>query len=533
MELLCRRDPAFRRAQSRAPLLEAMLSYARARKTSFHTPGHKHGIGIHPLYRNFTGRRMFQLDLTLLPEVDSLHHPTGVIREAQELAGKAFGADHSFFLVQGSTGGNQALLFAALGPGDTVIVPRNIHKSVIAGLALCGARPVFLHPARDRRFNLFTGVTPGQVEQALAEHPEARGVYLTRPTYHGLAADLPAIAEAVHRSDKLLLVDEAHGPHFGFHEALPLSAMQCGADAAVQSVHKIIGGMTQASILHVRNDRLDLASVRRALTTLQTTSPSYLLMASLDAARMQMALSGRRMMIRALRLAEELRAALSRIEGLELMDPTEMEGAEGMGFDATKITVRVTRLGLSGFEVARMLDEEHDVQIEYADFSNILFLVSYANSQKDLDRTIRGLTQIAALRSHRKLRYLSERKVRLPELSETTELTPREATFAEKRIVPLEQSEGEVAAETITPYPPGIPVLVPGERIRPEVVEYLQELAAAGTRINGYSDPEAQYLAVVARPEEVGAVEEAPVSRPAVFRPRVRRYYFTQRVFRG
>jgi len=533
-ELLCRSDPAFRRAQAKTPLLDAVISYAKAKKVSFHTPGHKHGAGILPAYRSFASRRAFRMDLTLLPELDSLAHPVGVIRDAQELAAKAFGADHTYFLVQGSTVGNQVMLLATCRPGDTMILPRNIHKSVVAGLTLAGVQPVFVRPPHDKKHNLFTNLSAAQVEQALADYPHARGVMVTSPTYHGLSSDISAIAHAVHRSDKLLLVDEAHGPHFGFHPKLPSSAMQAGADACVQSTHKIVSGMTQASMLHVRQGRVDHVAIRRALTTLQTTSPSYLLLASLDAARKQLALNGKRMMDRALSNAAVLREEIGKIAGLELLEPTAMQGTEGLSFDPLKVTIKVTGIGLSGFEVSQLLDEEHDVGAEYADFSNVLLIVSYANSRDDLRRVVKGLAKIAAESQKKKLRYLSERRVRMPELSETTEILPREAAFAEKRIVALDRAEGQIAAETITPYPPGIPVLIPGERIRAEVVEYLQALAAAGTRINGYSDPEAQYLAVVARPEEAGLPGDAlPREAARAFRPKVGRYYFTQRVFRG
>ncbi|MBI2458273.1 MAG: aminotransferase class V-fold PLP-dependent enzyme, partial [candidate division NC10 bacterium] len=298
--------------QYRTPLFDALVALAEARKVSFHTPGHKSGKGISTRFRKFVGSKIFTIDLTTLDEVDCLQKPVGVIREAQELAAEAHGADRSFFLVNGTTVGNHAMILSTVRPGEEVLVARNAHKSILAGIILSGATPRFFLPSFDPDLGIAINVSAAAAAQAMQTHPGARVMALTSPNYYGIAADMPTIIAAGQRQGKILIVDEAHGPHLHFHPALPPSAVDAGADLTVQSTHKIVGGMTQASMLHVKGGAVDAGRVAGILQMLQSTSPSYILMASLDLARMQMATEGRKLLGKAIELAEEARARINR-----------------------------------------------------------------------------------------------------------------------------------------------------------------------------------------------------------------------------
>lgn len=483
--------------QDRAPLYEAVVNYVRKHKISFHTPGHKHGQAIPASFRRFVGETVFDMDLTLLAEVDSLHEPQTVIRDAQRLAAEAYGADASFFLVNGSTVGNQAMILSTCQPGDLVLLPRNAHQSVLAGVLLAGCEPVFLKPEVNKDLGLYTNVTVGTVEQALKRWPQVKAVLITSPTYHGIAADTTRLAELVHERGLPLLVDEAHGPHLKFHDELPLSAMEAGADMAVQSTHKILAGMTQSSLLHARAERIDLGRVRKVLKLLTTTSPSYILMSSIDMARRQMALEGKRLLDRALRLARKAREEINKIEGLRCFG-REAIGQGGIyDLDETKLTVAVGGLNATGYEVARELNKKHGIQVEYADLFSVFLIVSFGNTEQEIVRLVRSLRAIAAWARTRKRRKVKPVRWELPGFSARPAVNPRYAFFAPKETLPLAQAVGRVSAETISPYPPGIPLVVPGERLDKEAVRAIRSLQAAGCRIQGPADPSLETIQVV------------------------------------
>ena len=297
--------------QYKTPLFDAMVALAESRKVSFHTPGHKSGKGISTRFRKFVGPKIFSIDLTTLDEVDSLQKPVGVIKDAQRLAALAYGADRSYFLINGTSGGVHAMLATTCRPEETVLVSRNAHKSVITGLILSGASPSYFSPAFSSTLQLAVNVTLDDVKTASTRAPEARTLFLTSPNYYGLCADLAPIVKYAHEKNMTVLLDEAHGPHFHFHKDLPISGLDAGADLIVQSTHKIIGGMTQASMLHANEKRIDLDRLAQNLRFLQTTSPSYILMASLDLARMQMATEGEKLLNSAIRLAEDARERIN------------------------------------------------------------------------------------------------------------------------------------------------------------------------------------------------------------------------------
>jgi arginine decarboxylase len=469
--------------QYRTPLFDALVALAEARKVSFHTPGHKSGKGISTRFRKFVGSKIFTIDLTTLDEVDCLQKPVGVIREAQELAAEAHGADRSFFLVNGTTVGNHAMILSTVLPGEEVLVARNAHKSILAGIILSGATPRFFLPTFDPDLGIAINVSAAAAEDAMRAHPKARVVALTSPNYYGIAADMPTIVAAGQRQGKVVIVDEAHGPHLHFHPALPPSAVDAGADLTVQSTHKIVGGMTQASMLHVKGTAVDAGRVAGILQMLQSTSPSYILMASLDLARMQMATEGRKLLGKAIELAEEARSRINRIPGLRCLDSRQVKEWGDLSLDVTKLTISVKELGLTGYAASALLNSEFDIQVEMADLFNLLVIVSIGDRRDDLDRLVRALEALAG-RAHGPA-FVPE-ILPTPPIHETRlACSPREAYFGKYVYVPLNQAAGRITCDIVTIYPPGVPILTPGEEISRQVVEYLQFLGRHGARIDG------------------------------------------------
>lgn len=468
--------------QLRTPLFDAMVTLAESRKLSFHTPGHKSGKGITTRFRKFVGPKIFSIDLTTLDEVDSLHKPRGVIKEAQELAARAYGAERSFFLVNGTTGGNHAMILAACNPGDSILVARNAHKSTLAGIIMSDARPIFFCPQIDRDLRLTRNVTFEETRAAIEAHPEARVLFLTSPNYFGICADLERIIPFAHERGLMVLVDEAHGPHLRFHPGLPPSAVELGADLVVQSTHKIIGGMTQASMLHARSGRIDFAMLRNVLRFVQTTSPSYILMASLDLARMQMATEGEKLLEKAIRLAQEARTRINRIPGLNCF--TEKDVGQ---FDVTKLTIGVSELGYTGFQVSQILNSAHGIQVEMADPDHVLVIVSIGDRRDDLLRLVEALKEIAQ-KPAAEPRTASDSTTRLEFDQHEALMTPRQAFFADHHYTPLASAADQISSEIVTVYPPGIPVLVPGERITKAIIDYLQRMLKIGATVDGLDE---------------------------------------------
>lgn len=464
-------------SQAEAPLFEALVRYLQKDKAAFHTPGHKQGAAMDPQWIDLVGREIFRLDLTVLPETDCLFHPQGAIKQAQDLAARAYGAERSYFLVNGSTGGNLSMLMGVLFPGDKVIVPRHSHKSVISGLIMTGALPVYIHPQTVKEWDLILNVSPDSVKKALADNPGARAVFVSSPTYHGICCDLKSIVKISHLQDRIVMVDQAHGPHLIFHPQLPTSASEAGADIWVESTHKIISGLTQAAMLHLRGPNIDVRDLESVLLLTQTTSPSYLLLASLDLARRQMALHGQKLLDRAINIAQEIRETINGLRGLYCLSAKDVAPFD---LDPTKLTVFVDGLGLTGYQASRILNEHYDIQAEMADWDHVAFIISIADDARSRDRLLSGLRSLARDWRQRRRRKF---KVKFPTDYPPLSLTPREAYFASYRTVPLKQAVGEIPTEFITVYPPGIPVIVPGERITAEAVEYVEAMRRLGAII--------------------------------------------------
>ncbi len=486
--------------QARAPLFESLVRHAERRTIPFHIPGHKRGRGMDPAFRAFLGENALSIDLVNIAPLDDLHHPKGVIKEAQELAAEAFGAERTFFSVQGTSGAIMAMVMAAVGPGEKILIPRNVHKSVLAAVVLSGADPVFMAPEIDPVRGVAHGVSLATVRKHLEVHDDIRAVLVVNPTYFGVCADLKGIAELVHARGIPLLVDEAHGAHLYFHPGLPLSAMEAGADAAATSVHKLGGSLIQSSLLNVQGKLLSGDRVQATLSMLTTTSTSYLLLASLDAARRHLSLHGREALENAIRLANAAREEINRIPGLSCLGP-EMIGDRSSSYDLdpTKLCVTVTGLGLTGAEVEVMLRERYGIEVELSDLYNILCLVTLADDEASIKALVNALREIA--REHHARRPARPVEVRTPDVPPLA-MSPREAFYAETEVVPLMESAGRIMAEFIMVYPPGIPILLPGERITEGSLRYIKEHMEAGLPVQGLEDPSNEQVRVVARAAE-------------------------------
>ena len=372
-----------------------MCAYGEAGALAFHTPGHKQGLGAHALLRELVTEAGLREEVSLMEELDDLHEPTGCIEEAQDLAAALYGADAAFFAVNGTTGAIHAMLVAALSPGDAVLVPRNVHRSVFGGLVLSDAHPIYIEPVVDEALGIAHGLSTEAVREACRLHPEAKALLLVSPTYYGVASDVRAIAEIVHEAGMALLVDEAHGAHLAFSEDLPESAIAAGADLVAQSTHKLLGAMTQASLLLLREGRIEKERVQRAMSLLTSTSPNYLLLASLDIARLQMAEAGAAHLARAVGLARKLRREVNATPGLFSFGEERMGGAGAFALDPLKLTVTVTGLGLTGAEAAHILRHEYKIEAELFDAQNVLFLLTYADTEESAGRLLAALRSLA------------------------------------------------------------------------------------------------------------------------------------------
>lgn len=490
--------------QRRTPYFDVLQDYVTSGTIPFHTPGHKQGIGMHKRLRDFVGDNVLAIDLTQVGNLDDLNAPQGPILEAHALAAQAWGADTTHFLVNGSTAGNQAMLMSALRPDQTVLLPRNSHKSAVSALIMSAARPVYMQPEVDQELHVDHCVTPETVTRTLDAHPEAKAVFITSPTYYGATAELAAIERVVHARDKLLLVDEAWGPHLHFHHELPPSATSIGADITVNSTHKLLSALSQASMIHTRGKRVDLGRLRSTLRIFQSTSPNLVLLASLDVARMQMATEGEKLLTRTLALAREARGRLNAISGVYCMG-TDQIGRPGVaGYDETRIVITVKNLGYTGYEAENILRNRYNVQVELADLFNVVALISIGSTQDHIDRLVSAVSELA--REDRPIdiysptgvldQRLKKKTYKMPPIPELV-VTPREAFLREHVEVPFKKSAGRVCAEVITPYPPGIPIVCPGERITDETIDYLRLELRAGVHIQGPVDPKLRTIRIL------------------------------------
>ncbi|MDR4946230.1 aminotransferase class I/II-fold pyridoxal phosphate-dependent enzyme [Neobacillus cucumis] len=482
-------------SQEQTPLFSGLLAHAKKNPVQFHIPGHKKGAGMDTEFRQFIGENALSIDLINIGPLDDLHSPKGMIKQAQDLAAEAFGADRTFFSVQGTSGAIIAMIMAVCGPDDKIIVPRNVHKSIMSAIVFSGAIPVFIHPEIDKELGISHGITTDSVEKALKQHPDAKAVLVINPTYFGISADLKKIVEIAHSYHVPVLVDEAHGVHIHFHDQLPLSAMQAGADMAATSVHKLGGSMTQSSILNVREGLVSAKHVQSILSMLTTTSTSYLLLASLDVARKQLATKGKDLIDKTIRLAQSIRKRINEIDHIHCVGEEILGSKATFDYDPTKLIISVKDLGLTGYEVEKWLREHHNIEVELSDLYNILCIITLGDTEAEADILVNALKELEIECEHR-VGQIEPLEVLLPEIP-VLALTPRDAFYSETEVVPLEESVGRIIAEFVMVYPPGIPIFIPGEIITKENLHYIRKNLEVGLPVQGPEDDEIKTIRVI------------------------------------
>lgn len=482
---------------SRAPILEGIARYVREGVIPYSTPGHKRGAGMDEAFAHLWMEAGLALDIPLGGGVDDTNFDSDTRRVAEDLAADAWGADRSFYLVNGSSAGNHAFLLATLRPDDEVIVARDIHKSLMVALILCGANPIWVTPRLHPEFNVGLGIDPTDIAAALDEHPNAKLVVLVSPSYCGVSSDLKAIANAAHAHEVPVYVDEAWGPHIHFHPALPLSAMASGVDGAVTSTHKMLASLTQASILNVQGPLVGIDRIQTAVGMTNTTSPSAMILASIDVCRRQMALHGEALLDNTIALAEQARTALVLLPGVSVLGPHSL-GVKN--FDLTKLVIDVNGLGLTGFQVEQILRNRFFLQPESSDYVSVVCFFTIADSVESAERLVSAFRTLSAERSGHDGGLLSSnmRSSGIAIAPSRQAMSPRDAFFAKTRTVPLAEAIGEISAELVIPYPPGIPVLAPGDVIAAEKIDYLLHGVAEGMHLSGPADPHLKTVKIVA-----------------------------------
>ncbi|WP_461201150.1 aminotransferase class I/II-fold pyridoxal phosphate-dependent enzyme [Anoxybacillus sp. TBDG-1] len=482
-------------SQYETPLFTGLLEHIKKNPIQFHIPGHKKGAGMDEQFRSFIGENALAMDLINIGPLDDLHQPKGMIKRAQQLAAEAFGADYTFFSVQGTSGAIMTMVMSVAGPGDKIIVPRNVHKSVMAAIVFSGATPIFVHPEIDKELGISHGITPEAVEAALKQHPDAKGVLVINPTYFGIAGDLKRIVDIAHAYGIPVLVDEAHGVHIHFHEDLPLSAMQAGADMAATSVHKLGGSMTQSSILNVKEGLVSPKRVQAILSMLTTTSTSYLLLASLDVARKRLATEGHELAEQAIRLANETRKQINDIDYLYCVGKEIIGTKATFDYDPTKLIISVKELGLTGYEVEKWLRERYNIEVELSDLYNILCIITSGDTERETSVLVEALRHLSNEFRHQ-AEVGKKPKVLLPDIP-VLALTPRDAFYSETEVVPFDESAGRIIAEFVMVYPPGIPIFIPGEIITEENLNYIRKNIEVGLPVQGPEDDTLRTLRVI------------------------------------
>lgn len=467
--------------QTRAPIFEALQEYRENRIVSFDVPGHKQGKG-NPELTEFLGKQCMSVDVNSMKPLDNLCHPVSVIKEAEELMADAFGAAHAFFMVNGTSSSVQAMVMSVCKRGDKIIMPRNVHRSSINALIVCGAVPVYVNPGVNKQLGIPLGMSVEAVKKAIDENPDAKAIIVNNPTYYGVCSNLREIVRLAHNAGMKVLVDEAHGTHFYFGDYMPLSAMSVGADMAAVSMHKTGGSLTQSSALLLGKDMSE-GYVRQIINLTQTTSASYLLMSSLDISRKNLALNGKKIFEWVTELASYGRSEINKLGGLYAFSRELINGDTVFDFDPTKISVHTRDIGLAGIEVYDILRDRYDIQIEFGDIGNILAIVSVGDKILNVERLISALYEVKRLYSKDSAGMLDHEYI-----EPVVICSPQEAFYARKLQLPLRETLGKICAEFVMCYPPGIPILAPGELITNEALEYIIYAKSKGCNLTGAED---------------------------------------------
>lgn len=473
--------------QPSAPYLDAVVAYGYRGPGRFHVPGHKGGAGADPGLVHAIGRDALAVDIPQdIEGIDLGPSPTPYER-AEARAAEAHGAARTFFLTNGATQGNHALALALAPLGARVVAQRNSHASLVDGLVLSGGIPSFVAPEYDEELGMAHGVTPAALRDELERTPGARAAFVVSPTYYGMCADVAGLAEVAHAAGAPLVVDQAWGPHFGFHPDLPQSALRLGADAVITSTHKLAGSLTQSAMLHVADTgRVDAGAVARAVRLLRSTSPSALLLASLDASRRQLAVHGEALIHETLAHAATARDKLAGTPGIAVIDGSFVGRPGIAGWDPLRLVLDVRATGRTGYAVAEALRRAYDVQPELATHATLVLLLGVAQPPEALVRVAGDIDEIVK-------RIGVEGDVGAISrpagaLRNEMAVSPRDAFLGEAEVVAVDDAVGRISCESIAGYPPGIPALLPGERITAETIAYLRELVTAGARLHGASD---------------------------------------------
>ena len=476
--------------QNRAPVFEALNRLKTMRIVPFDVPGHKRGRG-NPELSAFLGPRCLDVDVNSMKPLDNLCHPVSVIKEAEELCAEAFGAAHAFFMVGGTTSSVQSMILSAVKAGDKIILPRNVHRSVINALILSGAVPVYVNPETNSRLGISLGMKVDGVRRAIEQHPDAKAVVVNNPTYYGVCSDIRSIVELAHKHNMLVLADEAHGTHFYFGKDMPAAAIRAGADIAAVSMHKSGGSLTQSSLL-LTGQNVNSDYVRQIINLTQTTSGSYLLMSSLDISRRNLALHGERIFDRIQSLVSYARDEINGIGDYYAYADDIINGDSVFDFDRTKLSIHTLDTGLAGIEVYDILRDDYDIQTEFGDMGNLLAYVSVGDREKDIERLISALAEIRRRYKRDKTGMLETEYIG-PSVRET----PQRAFYADKEQIPIERSEGRVCSEFVMCYPPGIPILAPGELITKQIIDYIAYAKEKGCTLLGTEDIETRLINVI------------------------------------
>ena len=480
--------------QERAPIYEALERFRQMRVVPFDVPGHKRGRG-NPELTQLLGEQCVSMDVNSMKPLDNLCHPVSVIREAEQLAAEAFGAANAFLMVGGTTSAVQSMVLSVAKRGEKIILPRNVHRSVMGAMVLCGAIPVYVNPECDNRLGIPLGMSVSAVEKAIRENPDAKAVLVNNPTYYGICSDLRTIVRLAHEHGMLCLADEAHGTHFYFGEGLPVSAMAAGADMAAVSMHKSGGSLTQSSLL-LTGPAMQEGHVRQIINLTQTTSGSYLLLSSLDISRRNLALRGKTDFERVLRLAEYAREEINAIGGYYAFSRELINGDSVYDFDVTKLSVNTLDVGLAGIEVYDLLRDEYDIQIEFGDLGNILAYVSVGDRPREIERLVSALSEVRRRFGRSKADLMTQEYID-PQVA----VSPQDAFYAPKESLPLRETAGCVCSEFVMCYPPGIPILAPGERITDPILDYIEYAKEKGCSMTGPENPEIERLNVLKEDE--------------------------------
>lgn len=477
-------------SQQSAPIYEALEKFKKMRVVPFDVPGHKRGRG-NPELAALLGEKCVNMDVNSMKPLDNLCHPISVIRDAEILAAEAFGAAHAFLMVGGTTSAVQSMVLSVVKSGEKIILPRNVHRSVMGAIVLCGAVPVYVNPECDPKLGIPLGMSVSAVERAIKANPDAKAILVNNPTYYGICSDLRSIVKIAHEHNMLCLADEAHGTHFYFGENLPVSAMAAGADMAAVSMHKSGGSLTQSSLL-LAGHAMSEGHIRQIINLTQTTSGSYLLLSSLDISRRNLALRGKEAFAGVVSLAEYARSEINDIGGYYAYSKELINGDSIFDFDTTKLSVHTLDIGLAGIEVYDLLRDEYDIQIEFGDLGNILAYISIGDRLRDIERLVGALAEVKRRFGKSKAGLMTQEYIE-PELA----VSPQAAFYADKESLPIEETEGRICSEFVMCYPPGIPILAPGERITRRILDYISYAKEKGCSMTGPEDAAIERLNVL------------------------------------